>query len=284
MVEVTINKERHQIPVWKQALQIPARFVVDRLFPHQKLDPDSQKNLQEAAQLLDQGWGIVVPITHFAKPEFMYLFSTLFSNKSFSQAGGLMPLGLHEYQWPIVKFASAVGVDTMPVVVQSTKKTMQNVNLGDGYNEFQEAGGERLAQASTVVVIPQLQRETHLGKPKSTTIFGLIDDAEYSAEQANMDSEKVAVLPVGIGLTGRKRFLGKLIDYIYKITRPSKYNESLSKSPYENRGFHFFEEGIVTIRPHITKTKLYEMTDGDLNKIEQVVFDEFAQAVPNDYL
>lgn len=284
MVETKISKERYKIPFWKQALQVPARFFVDKLFPHQQLDPDSQRNLEEAGQLLDQGWGIVVPITHFAKPEFMYLFSTLFSDSSFSRAGGLMPLGRHECHWYIVQFARSVGVETMPVVVQSTKKTLQGVNLGDGYNEFQEIGGERLSQAGVVVTIPQLQRETNLGKPKSSTVFGLIDDAEYSAEQTNIDSEKIAVLPIGIGLTGRKRFIGRLMDYIYKTIKPEKYKKSLAKSPYADRGFHFFEEGNVTIRPPITKSRLYEITDGDLYKIEQVVFDEFAQAVPENYL
>lgn len=245
--------QSYQIPAWKQVLQIPARFVVDRIFPTEELDSESKANLKLAHEMLIDGYGMIVPINHFAKPEFFYLFSTLFRDSEFSRRGGLMALGAHEYRWFITYFASLVGVDTMPIVVPSSIKAMGTKagSIGKGLNAYMEAGSERLAHGGTDLAVPQGQREPRLGEPRSTLIYDLLSEAQ------DQGAEKLAVMPAGIGLVG--------------------------DANYEDRGFHFFERGVVRFRQPRTYEFILAVCGENPKGIEKFVFDELRQAVPENY-
>lgn len=248
-----LERPNYQIARWKQALQKPARLIVDRIFPTQELDSDSRSNLLKACEMLNEEYGIIVTINHFAKPEFFYLFSKLFSTDEFSQRGGLMALGTHEYRWLIVNFAKAVGVDTMPVVVSSTVKVMgtKAKSFGAGLEEYTEASAKRLAMAGTVLAIPQGQRGPRLGESRSTLIYTLLDDAAYYG------AKRVAVMAAGIGF--------------------------LKSANYEDRGFHFFEQGVVRFNKPRTKEEIMEITNGNPKEIERFIFDQLREVVPENY-
>lgn len=272
------EQEIYRINPIQQVLQIPARVIVDIIFPHQKLDPDSQKNLNKAAEMMEDGYGILTPTDHFAKLEFGWIFSVLFSNPTFSQRGGLMILGAHECYAYIRRFAKAVGVDTMPVVVYEGLKVrggLKSETILSGMYEFLEASSKRLAYAGIVLATPQGHRQPRLGEAQST----LINDILSTAEDYE-DAQKLAVLPIGVGLTGRKRLIRSIPESLYRAIVGS---DAPLKSPYEDKGFHFFEEGIVTVRPPRTRAEVNEITGGKPKDIEKWTFKELKAAVPENY-
>ena len=165
----------------------------------------------------------------------------------------MLALGAHEYYWHITYFAKAVGVDTMPIVVYSNARVLglKSRSFMAGLGEFLEASGKRLAQGGTVLAVPQGHRKSRLGEASSTLINDLLSEAEEEG------AKKLAVLPVGIGLVG--------------------------DTNYEDRGFHFFERGIVTIRPPRTRAEINDITGGKPRDIERWVFDELRAAIPENY-
>ena len=206
------QQEIYRINPIQQVLQIPARIIVDTIFPHQKLDPESQKNLNKAADMMEDGYGMLTPTDHFGKSEFGWIYSVLFSHRVFSQRGGLMILGAHECYWYIRGFAKTVGVDTMPVVVYEdlpVRGGLESETILSGMYEFLEASSKRLAHAGNILATPQGHRQPRLGEAQST----LINDILSTAEEYE-DAQKLAVLPIGVGLTGRKRLIRSIHETI----------------------------------------------------------------------
>ncbi len=245
--EQHIAWRRRFIKIW-QPLIAPARVEI------------VQNGIQRADELLEQGWGLVLPFTHFSGRDIVEMTLRPFAAGRMLVTRPIVVSIEWSHYWGLSiprLSAEMTGITLIPIVTEDTIKKRKNYDrqkrplpLGHGTFEYLSLARRALKEGGAVYVSPQQGRRPALElSDKEPMKFLLGKENEL---------QKVAVMFVALSLHGE-------VDY-------SKRNLAVLGRMFD-----------VRLGPTVTKAELFQLSRDLGRSIDDVTIIIFSQLVDPGY-
>lgn len=219
-----------------------------------------ENGVQRGDELMEQGWGLVLPFTHFCGRD---VFEMVLRNFAVGRVLVTKPI-VAGVEWSflqgfsILQFLAQIsGITLVPIVTEDTIKKHRNQDpqgrplpLGHGTMEYLSLARRALKEGGAVFVSPQQGRRPRLMLSDKEPMKFLLGKES--------DSQKVAVLFVALSLVDEK-------DY--------------ARRTFLNLGRTFD----VRLGPTLTKAELFEIARNMGKSVDDVTIVIFSQLVDPGY-
>lgn len=227
--------------------------------PFKMLNEESSwENLNQAKDLLNQRYGLVMVINHFSKRDPVQIIdSIVFQDDNMRSLPIVAPTAFHQYKWYAKLLSQLTGIDVRAIITPDTVERYPEMKdrEGEGFRRYIKDSGTALSQGGIVVIAPQVKRHSKWEIPTKTPIDFLIRRTD------TIGANKIAFLPIALGIEGAEN---------YQIETTG--------------GFNLGSMYTVNIGPAIVKDELKEICERKGISADMWFYEDMKKILPLAYL
>ena len=153
--------------------------------------------LERAAELVEQGSGLIVLMNHFSLRDGLQLLRLLFGNETLRRRPTLAPVASHLAGPNVHRLAQIFGVELAPVTtIEAVEQLGLDVAPEESALAYTAQALETLRNQGSVLLAPQAGRRSWLAKPQMRPVGLLL------AQARRKRLHEIALFFVGLGLHG----------------------------------------------------------------------------------